>query len=35
MLCFIGELHDCVDTHFLKGGGKTVNFFGDQKIEIQ
>ena len=34
MLCFIGQRHDCIDTHFLKGGKKTVNFFGGQKLEV-
>ena len=34
MLCFIGQRHDYIDTHFLKGGKKTVNFFGGQKLEV-
>ena len=34
MLCFIGQQHDCIDTHFWKGGKKTVNFFGGQKLEV-
>ena len=34
MLCFIGQQHDCNDTYFWKGGKKTVNFFGGQKLEV-
>ena len=34
MLCFIGWRHVYIDTHFWKGGKKTVNFFGGQKLEV-
>ena len=34
ILCFIGRWHDCIDTHFWKGGKKTLNFFGGQKLEV-
>ena len=29
-----GQWHDHIDTCFWKGGKKTVNFFGGQKLEV-